>query len=340
MANDPRRSQAAAKVMEKEGFGSGASRLVCGNMKAHRLLEKRLAQFKGCEDGLIFSTGYMANIGIITSLFGREDMIFSDRLNHASIVDGIRLSQAQFKRYAHCDMSSLEELLKNSTCSAKRVIITDSIFSMDGDIAPLDRIVQLARRYGCLVMVDEAHGFGVMGEKGRGLAEHFGLERQIDIHMGTLSKAAGSFGAYVVGRKTMIDYLVNRARSFIYTTGMPPSIAAASLKAVDIIQSEPELRSRLWMNTNTIKEGLSELGFDTMNSQKRIIPILLKDNQLALEYSQELYHKGIFVSAIRPPTVPSQTARLRVSVTAKHTPEQCQQLLTAMHDAGEKLCLI
>jgi 8-amino-7-oxononanoate synthase len=282
----------------------------------------------------------MANVGIIASLFGRDDVIYSDRLNHASIIDGILLSQAQFKRYAHNDMKALEELLKEAAPAGKRAIITDSVFSMDGDVAPLDRIVRLAKKYDCLVMIDEAHAFGVMGEGGRGLAEHFGVERQIDIQMGTLSKAAGSFGAYVAGSRELVEFFINKARSFIYTTGLPPSVAAASLKAVEIIGSEPELRSKLWMNTLTIREGLRRMGFDTMRSETPIIPVMVKDDKTAVAFSNNLYAKGIFVAAIRPPTVPAHTARLRISVSAKHTPHQCQQLLNAVHEAGKELCLI
>jgi len=340
LANDERLKAAAIEAIEKEGFGSGASRLVCGNMSSHRALEEGIARFKGCDDCLVFSTGYMANVGIIASLFNRDDMIFSDRLNHASIVDGILLSQAKFKRYAHNDMNALQELLKEAAPAGKRAVITDSVFSMDGDLAPLDVIVRLAKKYDCLVMIDEAHAFGVMGEHGRGLAEHFGLERRIDIQMGTLSKAAGSFGAYVAGGKDLIDYFINKARSFIYTTGMPPSVAAASLKAVEIIQSEPELRSKLWMNTHVIKEGLQAMGFDTMSSETPIIPVLIKDEMTAVTFSKKLLTKEIFVSAIRPPTVPAHTARLRISVSAKHTSQQCQQLLKSMRDVGKELCLL
>src|SRR5262245_20660282 len=279
LADDERLRDAAIKALKEEGFGAGASRLVCGDMRSHRLLEERIAQMKGAEEALLFSTGYMANVGIISSLFGSGDMIFSDRLNHASIIDGILLSQAKFKRYAHNDMKDLEELLKSSP-GKKRVIITDSVFSMDGDLAPLDEIVRLAKRHQCLVMIDEAHAFGVMGENGKGLAEHFGVERQIDIQMGTLSKAAGAFGAYCCGSRTLISYLINKARSFIYTTAMPPSNAAAALCAIEIISKEPELRSKLWMNTNNLRQALNKAGFDTMHSETPIIPVLIKDPAL------------------------------------------------------------
>mgnify|MGYP000076586879 CR=1 FL=1 len=340
LADDPRLRQAAFRCIDEEGFGSGASRLVCGNMNAHALLERRIADFKGTENCLLFSTGYMANTGIISSLFGRGDIIFSDRLNHASIVDGICLSRASFKRYPHLDMQALEEMLKTSDAFAKRCIITDSVFSMDGDHAPLDQIVCLAQKYDCSVMVDEAHALGVMGKQGRGLVEHFGLEGEIDIQMGTLSKAAGSFGAYCCGSNELIQFLINKGRSFIYTTGMPPSVAAASTKAVELIEEYPAMRERLWQNTHCMRSALGELGFDTMNSTTPIIPVLLKDAALAAHFSKRLFEEGIFVSAIRPPTVPPNTARLRLTVMATHTNAHIDFVLDCFQKIGRELCLI
>ncbi len=337
LADDVRLRQAAAESLEHEGFGAGASRLVCGHMQAHENLEKELAAFKGAQRALVFSTGYMANIGIISSLFGREDIIFSDRLNHASIIDGILLSQAKFKRYAHCDMVALEKMLQESEGFKRRVIITDSVFSMDGDIAPLDKIVELAQKYDCLVMIDEAHAFGIMGENGTGLAEYFCVSDQVDIQMGTLSKAAGSFGAYVCGSEKLIEFVLNKARSFIYTTGMPPSVAAASCKAVQIIQKDPDLRQRLWDNTRYVKAALERIGFDTMNSQTPIIPILVKDSSLALQFSMALLEENIFISAIRPPTVPQDTARLRLTVMATHQQSDLDYLINKLQDIGERL---
>ena len=339
LADDPRLSAAAITAIQEEGFGSGASRLVCGNMSAHTELEKKIAAFKGAERCLLFSTGYMANVGIISSLFDREDMIFCDRLNHASIIDGILLSQAKWKRYPHNDMKALEEMLKTSA-GKKKVIITDTVFSMDGDIAPLDKIVALAEKYECWVMVDEAHGLGVLGKNGRGAAEHFDVEDKIDIQMGTLSKAAGSFGAYCCGSAKLIDYLINRARSFIYTTGMPPAIAAASMKAIEIIEQEPALRQRLWQNTEYLLQGLKKLGFDTLQTQTPIIPVVVKESEIAVQFSQKLFERGIFVSAIRPPTVPQHTARLRVTVMATHEKPDLDLVLTQFEAIGKELCLI
>ncbi|MCK5014056.1 MAG: 8-amino-7-oxononanoate synthase [Candidatus Omnitrophica bacterium] len=340
LADDARLGRAAAECVEREGFGAGASRLVCGNMSSHQRLEEGIAEFKGAEKCLIFSTGYMANVGIISSIFGRDDIIFSDRLNHASIVDGISLSQARCQRYGHRDMDALEEMLKPSGSFRKRGIITDSVFSMDGDIAPLDQIVTLAGKYNCLVMIDEAHALGVMGEKGKGLAEHFGVESKMDIQMGTLSKAAGSFGAYCCGSNELVSFLINKARSFIYTTGMPPSVAAASLAAIGIIEKEPGRRGQLWKNTRYMRQAFKHMGFDTMDSQAPIIPILLKDSNTALEVSRRLFEEGIFITAIRPPTVPQNTARLRLTVMATHTQRDLDFALQQFKKIGKELCLI
>ena len=282
----------------------------------------------------------MANVGIISSLFGRGDIIFSDKLNHASIIDGIILSQAEFKRYPHRDMDALEGMLKSATGFKKRLIVTDSVFSMDGDLAPLDRIVELAKKYDCVVMIDEAHALGVMGQKGKGLAEHFHLEDKIDIQMGTFSKAVGSFGAYCCGSKELIDVLINKARSFIYTTALPPAVAAASQKGLEIMENEPQLRQRLWENTFFVHERVKEMGFKTLNSQTPIIPLLTGDSDLALEFSIKLFNVGILISAIRPPTVPQNTARLRLTVMATHQRKDLEYLLEKLEEVGKELDVI
>ena len=340
LADDERLCQAAREAMKIQGFGAGASRLICGHMKAHAELERKIAEFKGTESALTFSTGYMANVGIISSLFGRGDIIFSDKLNHASIIDGIILSQAEFKRYPHRDMDALEGMLKSATGFKKRLIVTDSVFSMDGDLAPLERIVELAQKYDCVVMIDEAHALGVMGQKGKGLAEHFHLEDKIDIQMGTLSKAVGAFGAYCCGSQELIDVLVNKARSFIYTTALPPAVAAAAKMGLEIIESQPQLRQRLWENTFFVHERLKELGFRTLNSQTPIIPLLTGDSDLALEFSQKLFAAGILISAIRPPTVPQNTARLRLTVMATHQRKDLEYLLEKLEEVGKELDVI
>ena len=340
LAGDFRVKEAAIKAIEEEGFGSGASRLVCGNMRPHQRLEETLAQFKKTEAALVFSTGYMANVGIISSLFGRGDIIFADRLDHASLIDGIILSQAEFKRYPHGDTQALEKMLKSFSSFKKRVIITDSVFSMDGDLAPLEEIVHLAQKFDCMVMIDEAHALGVFGPEGQGLARHLGLQDKIDIQMGTLSKAAGSFGAYCCGSKELISFLINKARSFIYTTAMPPSAASASCKALEIIQADSQLRERLWDNTHYVKTNLSKMGFDTLRSESPIIPILVKDSQLAVKFSQRLLEEGIFISAIRPPTVPVNTARLRLTLMATHERKDLDYLLEKSGKIGRELGII
>ncbi|PIW59924.1 MAG: 8-amino-7-oxononanoate synthase [Candidatus Omnitrophica bacterium CG12_big_fil_rev_8_21_14_0_65_50_5] len=330
LASDPRLAQAAKEALEKEGAGAGASRLISGHLSSHRKLEQLLADFKGTQSALVFSTGYMANVGIISALAGRDGIVFSDRLNHASIVDGIVLSRAEMKRYPHGGMKALEEMLKETPAGKKKLIVTDSVFSMDGDIAPLDAIADLAQRYGAMVMVDEAHGFGVLGKNGKGAVEHFGLEGKIDIQMGTLSKAAGCFGGYICGCETLREYLINKARSFIYTTAMPPMAAAASARGVEIIRDEPARRTYLLELANDLRRGLNDLGFDTMNSQTPIIPILVKDAKTAVELSGALFEEGIWAQAIRPPTVPQNTARLRLTVTAAHTKDDIERLLEAI----------
>jgi len=336
LADDPRLKQAAAQCMNDSGFGSGASRLICGNFSAHQRLEQKIARFKGTQRALLFSSGYMANVGIISALFDRHDIIFADRLNHASIVDGILLSGARLLRYPHKDMAALEDVLRESPPANRKVIITDTVFSMDGDVAPLDQIVELADRYDCLVMVDEAHATGVMGSDGRGVVEHFDLRGRIPIIMGTLSKAVGSFGAYCCGSQDLIEFLINKARSFVYTTALPPAIAAASYQALDIIEQEPRLREILWENTFFVLKGLKKIGFDTAESQTPIIPIILGEPEIALDFSSRLLEAGILVAAIRPPTVPKNTARLRITVTAAHTQQDLEYLLEQMAFIKEK----
>jgi glycine C-acetyltransferase len=340
LADDPRLVAAASESLRREGMGSGASRLVCGNMAAHRSLESSLARFKGTPAALAFSTGYMANIGIISSLMNREDIVFSDRLNHASIVDGILLSRAKCRRYPHGDMAALEEMLKAAAGFRKRLIVTDAVFSMDGDIAPLDKIVALARRYGCLVMVDEAHALGVLGANGKGAVEHFGLEGEVNIQMGTLSKAAGAFGAYCCGSEALIDFLVNKARSFIYTTGMPPAVAAASQRALEIMHEEPHRRRQLWEHTRDFRREVQRCGFDVSRSETPIIPIVVGEAALAVTFARRLFAKGIFVAAIRPPSVPQGTARLRLTLMATHTRWQLEQTWEQLEQIGKELCII
>lgn len=342
LANDQRIKDAAIKAVEKYGCGSGASRLVCGNMKLHNELENKLAQFKSVEACLVFNSGYNANVGIISALVDRGDIVFCDRLNHASIIDGIILSRAELKRYPHKDISSLESLLKKSKGSAKKLIITDSVFSMDGDIAPLADLISLARKYNCLLMIDEAHATGVLGENGRGALEHLGLEdaKENLVQMGTLSKAIGGFGAYVCGTKYLIEYLINKSRAFIYTTSLPPAVIAADIKALEIAQGGKELRIKLRGNIRFFKSRLKSLGFDVIAEETPIIPLIIKDSKLTMEFSKILFDEGVFAQGIRPPTVARGSARLRITLMATHKKDDLGFALDKIEKVAKKLCLI
>ena len=324
------------------GVGSGASRLVSGTMELHERLETRLAAFKRTEKALLFNSGYAANTGIISALMGRGDAIFSDRLNHASIVDGALLSRAGMYRYPHRDMAALERLLQEKGGKGRRLIVTDGVFSMDGDIAPLKELVQLARRYDALLMVDDAHGTGVLGATGRGSGELMGVMEGIDIHMGTLGKGLGSFGAYAAASETICDYLVNKARSFIFSTSLPPAVLAASIAALDLVDSRKgeELRRRLHVNVALFKQRLAAAGFDTMGSETQIVPIFVGPAEPTMELSRQLLEEGVFVQGIRPPTVPAGSCRLRCTIMATHTPSELEAAADTIARAGRKLGVI
>jgi glycine C-acetyltransferase len=339
LAEHPALQEAAVQALEHYGCGAGASRSVSGTMELHRNLEERIARFKGSEAALIFSTGYMANIGLLTALVGAGDLIVSDELNHASIVDGCRLSKAEVWVYRHRAMDHLETLLKRST-HHRRLIVTDGVFSTEGSIAPLPEIRQLADRYGALMMVDDAHATGVLGQGGRGTAEHFGIQGRIEIQMGTLGKALGGFGAYVAGTQALIDYLVNCCRPFIYTTALPPAVAAMALAALRIVEEEPQRRARLWENAAYFRKGMQEMGFDLGRSETPICPVLIGDNALTMEADRRLMAKGVFAQGIRPPSVPAQGARLRTTLMATHTTEDLDYALHCFQEVGEELGLI
>jgi len=332
LANDARIKKAALEALDEYGFGSGASRLICGNMSPHERLEEDLALLKKTQRALLFSSGYMANTGIIPALMDRHSIVLSDKLNHASIVDGIILSRAKQMRYPHADMHALQKLLEGIPSGKRKLIVTDSVFSMDGDRAPLKEIIDLAHRYEAMTMVDEAHAFGALGPNGGGLVEELALEGQVDVQMGTLSKAAGCFGAYACGTKVLREYLINKSRSFIYTTAMPPLLAQAARAALKIILEGSQLRRHLQENADYLRVNIQSMGFDTMNSSTAIIPILVKDPQVALAMSKQLLRQRIFVQAIRPPTVPVGTARLRLTVMATHTKEDLEQLLQGLRN--------
>lgn len=332
---------AAMEAIESLGIGAGASRLISGNFTLHQELEKALAAFKRTESCLLFNCGYMANCGLLSSLADRHDVVFSDRLNHASIIDGVRLSQAQLVRYHHRNMDDLRHLLLSySQRGNKLFIVTDTIFSMEGDLAPLPEIVALAKEFGAIVMVDEAHATGVMGEHGRGVVELMNLEDEIDIQMGTLSKAFGGFGAYVAGDALLIDYLINKARTFIFTTALPPATLSASIKALSIMENRPDLRDTLLSQAAWFRKKLREVGFNLLKSETQIIPLVAGDNDKAVQFSRELLSAGIYAPAIRPPAVPQGTARLRISLMATHTMADLEESFEQIQKIGEKLHLI
>jgi 8-amino-7-oxononanoate synthase len=339
LANHPHLKEAAIRAVEAWGCGSGGSRSICGSLTLHQRLEERLAQFHGTEAALLFNSGYSANLSVLQALMGEGDEIFSDELNHASLVDGCRLSNAAVQIYSHRDTVRLEALLKKSRAK-KKLIVTDGVFSMDGDIASLPELVELARTYEALLMVDDAHAFGVLGPTGAGTLEHFQLPQKLDILMGTFGKALGCFGAYVAGKKSLIELLINKGRAFLYTTALPPSIPASVLAALDLLEKEPQRRIRLWENVHTLRKGLDQLGFDTMKSEAHIVPVLVGEPKMTMEMDRKLLQKKVFVQGIRPPTVPDGKSRLRVTVMATHTQEDIDFALKQFEEVGKTLRLI
>ncbi len=332
LANDPLVKEAAKEAIDKWGFGAGASRLVSGNMEPHMMLEERIRRFKGAESVLLFNSGYNANLGAICALAGRDTEIFSDKLNHASIVDACVLGRARFKRYLNRDIASLETLLKGSK-ARKKLIVTDGVFSMDGTIAPLKEITGILDRYDATLLVDDAHATGVLGPTGRGTLEFFNVAHPSIIQMGTLGKALGAFGAFIAGPVELIDLLISRARPFIYTTALPPAVCMAAIKAIDIIDKTPLLREKLWKNVSILKKGLEGAGLDTMGSETQIIPVLAGAAERATAISSKLLSMGVFIQGIRPPTVPEGRARLRITVTAAHSEEDLKLALSAIKEA-------
>ncbi len=332
LANHPSVVKAVKNAVEEYGWGAGASRLVSGNMTLHETLERVISEFKRKEATIVFPTGYMANLGAISTLVSRGDLVVCDKLNHASIIDGCRLSGADFRVYAHCNMEKLENILKKSSKYNRKLIVTDSVFSMDGDLAPLPDLVTIATKYSAMLMVDEAHGTGVFGQNGRGVVEHFNLIKEVDVVMGTLSKAIGSLGGYVSGNIDLICYLRNKARSFMYTTALPPAVCAASIAGIRLIQEDPSMRESLWNNVHLIKDKLKMLNLNMISSESQIIPILIGDTQKAVEISKLLYEKGILIPAIRPPTVPANSSRLRMTVMSSHTQRDLDRLLDVLSE--------
>jgi 8-amino-7-oxononanoate synthase len=319
LANHPEVIEAAVAAARQYGVGSGASRLISGSMRQHHELEARLAAFKDTEAALLFTSGYHANLGVIPALIDDGDAVFSDALNHASLIDGCRLSRASVHVYPHCDAAGLEERLR-AVPARRRLIVTDSVFSMDGDSAPLVAICDLAERYDAMVMVDEAHATGVIGERGAGLVEALGLEDRVTVQMGTLGKALGGFGAYVAGSRELIDFLINRARTFIFTTALPPAVVAAAGAALTIVEREPERRMAVRRNGERLRSGLRGLGYDVPgDADSHIVPVMVGDAATTMALSASLLAHGVFAHGIRPPTVPLGTARIRATVMATHT---------------------
>jgi 8-amino-7-oxononanoate synthase len=335
LANDPVLKQAATDAIRDYGVGSGSSRLVCGNLQPYEELERKLAAFKAKEAAIVFGSGYTANVGTITALVGEGDVAVLDKLDHASIIDGARQSGATIRVYPHKNLKKLEDILKQSGSFRRKLIVTETVFSMDGDLAPLAEIAMLKEKHGAWLMIDEAHATGLYAPNRRGLAEAAGVEDRIDVTLGTLSKALGCAGGFVVGSQTLIDFLRNRARSLIYSTALPPSVCAAAAAAVDFVMSEEGQRRRdqLWRNVSELKNGLSGLGIQN-ESRSPIIPIIIGDEDAAVETSRRLYDRGIFVPAIRFPTVPKGKARLRVTVTAAHTKEDIEKSLSGLRSVG------
>ncbi len=340
LANHPALKEVAFQAVKTYGVGSGASRLIAGNMALYRQLEDRLAQFKGTEAALVFPTGYQANVGTITALAGPNDIIFSDALNHASIVDGCRLSRARIITYPHRDLRELETLLASAPQKGNRLIITDGVFSMDGTIAPLPGLVSLARQHGCWLMIDEAHATGILGMNGRGTAEHFQVEDGISIHMGTFSKALGSLGGYIAGSRTLINHLINRSRNLMYTTALPPAVLAVNRAAIDLVEEGTSLRDQLWERTRFLERELATLGFNTLETETPIIPLIVGDPRLTIRFSSLLFDRGVHAHGIRPPTVPEGLSRLRISVMATHSWDDLDRGLEVLEKTGRELGII
>jgi 8-amino-7-oxononanoate synthase len=337
LANHPSLCKAAKEAIDRYGCGSGASRLISGNMTLHEELESKIAELKGTEAALVFNSGFQANTGILSTLVGEGDVVLSDALNHASIIDGCRLSRAKVVVYGHCDIDQLERSLRDAPSNARKLIVTESLFSMDGDEAPLADIVNLAEKHGAMVMVDEAHATGVYEPSGAGLVAKLGLGDRVPIQMGTLGKALGGFGAYVAGSKALRELLINRCRSFIFTTSLPPAVMAMGMAAIDLVMREPERRQALWNNCEGLRAGLKELGYSLGGSQSQILPLMVGDATACMRLSEKLLDGRIFAQGIRPPTVPAGTSRLRITLMATHRPEHIDQALRVFKEVAQEM---
>ncbi|HEY2039618.1 MAG TPA: glycine C-acetyltransferase [Edaphobacter sp.] len=346
LCDHPKLREAAIEATKKFGVGSGAVRTIAGTMKIHLELEEKIAAFKGVEACVVFQSGFTANAGTVSSILGKEDFILSDELNHASIIDGARLSRAKIKVFRHKDAAHCEELLKEiQNEPGRKLVITDGVFSMDGDIGPVDKLCDLADKYGAIMMVDDAHASGVLGRNGRGSVDHFHCTQRVDVQVGTLSKAIGALGGYVCGSRDLIDYLYHRARPFLFSTSHPPSVAATCIAAFDLLESEPERIERLWSNTRYFKEQLAAAGFDvggrsTPASETPITPIIIGDGKKTMEFSRALFDAGVMATGIAFPTVPEGKARVRTIMTSEHTRQQIDQSLETLTTVAKKMGLL
>lgn len=341
LATHPKLKQRALDAIHKLGVGSGAVRTIAGTMSIHMELEDKIARFKHAEASVVFQSGFTANAGTVAAIIGHDDVIVSDELNHASIIDGCRLSKAEIRRFPHKDVEACEKVLKGlAGYKGHKLLITDGVFSMDGDIAPLPDLVRLSEEYGCIMMIDDAHASGVLGRNGRGTVDHFGLHGKVDIQVGTLSKAIGSLGGYICSTRDTIEFLYHRGRPFLFSTSHPPSVAASCLAAFQLLEEEPQLIERLWTNTRFFKAGLIKLGFNTGASETPITPIMVGDAALAHEFSRELFQAGVFAQGIGYPTVPVGKARVRTIVTATHTTDQLSQALEVLERVAKALRIL
>jgi glycine C-acetyltransferase len=341
LTTHPKLRKRALEAIEKYGVGSGAVRTISGTMSIHMELEEKIAKFKNVEAAVVFQSGFTANAGTVQAILTREDVIISDELNHASIIDGCRLSRAEIKVFPHKDVEACEKILKEiEGRKCRKLLITDGVFSMDGDIAPLPALVELAEKYGCIMMIDDAHSSGVLGRNGRGTVDHFNLHGRVDVQVGTLSKAIGSLGGYVCATRDAIEYLYNRARPFLFSTSHPPSVAATCIAAFEVLQEEPQLVEKLWSNTRFFKDGLTKLGFNTGMSETPITPVMVGDAPLAHEFSRQLFQEGVMAVSLGFPTVPVGKARIRTIVTATHTERDLTRALQILEAVGKKLHII
>jgi len=340
LTTHPRLRQRAMEAIERLGVGSGAVRTIAGTMDIHMELERRLAAFKHTEAVVVFQSGFTANAGTVSSVLTKDDVIISDELNHASIIDGCRLSRAAIKVFPHKDVDEARKILQGLPAAQRKLLITDGVFSMDGDLGPLPALCALAEEYGCIMMVDDAHASGVFGRNGRGTVDHFGMHGRVDIQVGTLSKAIGALGGYVAGSRSLVEFLYHRARPFLFSTSHPPSVAATCIAALDVLLEEPQLIDQLWENTRFFKAGLVALGFDTGISESPITPVMVGDGALAMRLSDGLFQEGVFAQGIAFPTVPRGKARIRTIVTATHTRDELQYALDAFASVGRELGII